>query len=79
MQEVSLDGLNFSPRNMQQLLNNALKEAKSATLTTINGDQLALHGPIELGTECIAFRSAEGDGAATTVVPFSAIQRLHLS
>lgn len=74
-----MDGLNFSPRNMQQLLNNALKDARTVTLTTTAGDQLTVHAPIELGTECIAFKTAEGEGAATTIVPFSAIQRLHLT
>jgi hypothetical protein len=71
-----LDGLNFSPRNMQQLINNLLKDASTVTLTTAAGDQLTVHSPIELGTECIAFRSSAGDKAGTTIVPFTSIQRI---
>ena len=73
-----MDGLNFSPRNMQQLLNNILKDAVSVSLTTIAGDQLTVRAPIELGTECIAFKSGDSD-KAMTVVPFHAIQRVHVS
>ncbi len=75
--EVGLDGLNFSPRNLQQLLNNLLKDAQSVTLTTIAGDQLAVRGPIELGTEAIAFKNADDDD--TIVVPFHAIQRVRIA
>ena len=76
-----MDQLNFSPRNMQQLINNALKDPTVTTvmLTTIGGDQLTVHAPVELGTECMAFRSDAGDKAGITIVPFSAIQRLRLS
>lgn len=72
-----MDRLNFSARNMQQLLNNLLKDAQSVTLTTIAGDQLAVRGPIELGTEAIAFMS--GDHDDTIVVPFHAIQRIRVA
>jgi len=71
-----LDGLNFSPRNLQQLLNTLLKDAHSVTLTTTVDDQLTVRGPVELGTEAIAFKSRNGDREATTVVPFHAIQRV---
>ena len=76
-----MDQLNFSPRNMQQLINNALKDPAVTTvmLTTTSGDQLTAHAPVELGTECIAFKSEAGDKAGVTIVPFSAIQRLRLS
>lgn len=72
-----MDGLNFSPRNMQQLINNALKDALSVTLITTNGDQLAVQAPIELGTECILFRSHGNSG--TSIVPYHAIQRIQVS
>jgi hypothetical protein len=72
-----LDGLNFSPRNMQQLLNNALKDAASVSLTTTGGDQLSVRAPIELGTECLSFATSE-NGRPITVVPYHAIQRVHI-
>jgi hypothetical protein len=75
--EVRLDGLNFSPRNLQQLLNNLLKDAQTVTLTTIAGDQLAVRNPVELGSEAIAFKS--GDHDDTIVVPFHAIQRVRVA
>jgi hypothetical protein len=71
-----LDGLNFSPRNMQQLLNNILKDATTVSLTTTAGDQLSVSAPIELGTDSIAFASRDG---GKTVVPFHAIQRIQVS
>ena len=76
-QEAALDGLNFSARNMQQLINNALKDAKAITLITTNGDQLTVGAPIELGTECIAYKSHGNSG--TSIVPFHAIQRIQIS
>lgn len=81
IREAIVDGLNFSPRNMQQLLNNVLKDAAGAvTLTTIAGDQLAVHAPVELGTECISFRTTAGGGAAASyIVPYHAIQRILVS
>ena len=71
-----MNGLNFSPRNLQQLLNNLMKDAQSVTLTTTTGDQLAVRGPIELATDAIAFKS--GDHEDTIVVPFQAIQRVRI-
>ena len=62
---------------MQQPLNTLLKDAQSITLTTIAGDQLAVRGPLELGTEAIAFKS--GDQNDTIVVPFHAIQRVRIA
>jgi hypothetical protein len=70
--EVPMDGLNFSPRNMQQLINNALKDANTLVVVTQAGDALAAKAPIELGTEAIAFKTDKG----TVVVPYGAIQRL---
>ena len=67
-----MDGLNFTPRNMQQLINNALKDATSLVVVTQDGDAREAKAPIELGTESMAFKSDKG----TVVVPFSAIQRL---
>jgi hypothetical protein len=76
-----MDQPNFSPRNMQQLVNNALKDPALTTigLTTTSGNQLSVHAPIELGTESIAFKSEAGDKAGVTIVPFNAVQRLRLS
>jgi hypothetical protein len=70
-----MDGLNFSPRNMQQLLNNAFKDATNVTLTTIGGDMVPVRTPIELGTECISFKIEGG----VCVVPYHAIQRIVVS
>jgi len=67
-----MDGLNFTPRNMQQVINNALKDATSLVVITQHGDALMAAAPIELGTEAMAFKSDKG----MVVVPFSAIQRL---
>jgi len=71
-----MDGLNFSPRNMQQLLNNLLKDASSVSLTTLAGDQLTVSAPVELGTDSIAFGSRDG---GKIIVPFHAIQRIQVS
>ncbi len=66
-----MDGLNFSPRNMQQLLNNTLKDASSVMLTTSSGDTLTVKAPIELGTECLSFRTDNARQSCRTT-PFSA-------
>ena len=74
-----MDGINFSPRNAQQLINNALKqpEIARATLTTTSGDAFAISAPIELGTDCIAFKDpATGH---LQIVPYHAIARIALS
>ena len=70
-----MDGLNFSPRNMQQLINNVLKDpaVTSVSLTTIGGYRHDVRGPVELGTECMSFRS-DASGGATVIVPFHAIR-----
>lgn len=67
-----MDGLNFSPRNMQQLINNALKDATSLVVVTQDGGAQTATAPIELGIEAMAFKSDKG----TVVVPYTAIQRL---
>lgn len=67
-----MDGLNFSPRNMQQLINNALKDATSVVVVTVGGDALSARAPIELGTEAMSFSTDKG----TVIVPYSAVQRL---
>ena len=67
-----MDGLNFSPRNMQQLINNALKDATSVVVITIGGDALTVKAPLELGTEAMGFKSDKG----TIIVPYSAVQRI---
>lgn len=64
---------------MQQLLNNVLKDALSVTLTTTGGNWLTVRSPIELGTEALACKSSEGDRNDTIVVPFHAIQRIHVA
>ncbi len=73
-----MDGINFSPRNAQQLINNALKqpEVTAVTLVTLTGDAFAVHAPIELGTESIAFKDKAG---LTQIVPYNAIARIALS
>ena len=67
-----MDGLNFSPRNMQQLINNALKDATSVVVITTGGDALPVKAPLELGTEAMAFKSDKG----TVIVPYTAVQRI---
>jgi hypothetical protein len=68
-----MDGLNVSPRNMPQIINNALKDAASVMLVTAGGDAVTVKAPLELGTEAMAFKSDSGD---TVVVPYSAIQQI---
>jgi hypothetical protein len=70
--EAQMDGLNFSPRNMQQLINNTLKDATSVVLVTTGGDALPVKAPLELGTEAMAFKSDKG----TVIVPYTAVQRI---
>ena len=67
-----MDGLNISPRNLQQLINNTLKGASSVMLVTTSGDAVPVQAPLELGTEAMAFKSDKG----TLIVPYTAIQRL---
>jgi hypothetical protein len=67
-----MDGLNVSPRNMQQLINNALKDAASVVVITIGGDALPVTAPLELGSEAMAFKSDKG----TVIVPYAAVQRI---
>ena len=68
-----MDGLNFSPRNMQQLINNTVKDATSVVLITVGGDALTVKSQLELGTEGMAFRS---DTDTRVIVPYSAVQRI---
>jgi hypothetical protein len=74
--EAIMAGLNLSPRDMQQLLNNILKDARSVSLTTLAGDRLTVGAPVELGTDCIDFGSRDG---GKTIVPLHAIQRIQVS
>jgi hypothetical protein len=67
-----MDGLNVSPRNMQQLINNSLKDATSVVVVTIGGDAIPVKAPLELGTEAMAFESDNG----TVIVPYAAVQRI---
>jgi hypothetical protein len=67
-----MDGLNVSPRNMQQLINNSLKDATSVVVVTVGGDALPVKAPLELGTEAMAFQSDKG----TVIVPYAAVQRI---
>lgn len=73
-----MDGINFSPRNAQQLISNALKqpEVTAVTLVTMAGDAFAVAAPIELGTDCIAFKDKAG---LTQIIPYHAIARIALS
>jgi hypothetical protein len=68
-----MDGLNTSPRNMQQLINAALRDTNSVMIVTIGGDALTAKAPLELGTEAMAFKSDSGD---VVIVPYSAIQQI---
>ena len=67
-----MDGMNISPRNMQQLVNNAVKGATSVVLITVGGDAMTVMAPLELGSEAMAFKSDKG----TVIVPYSAVQRI---
>ena len=67
-----MDGMNISPRNMQQLINNAVKGANSVVLITVGGDAMSVMAPLELGTEAMAFKSDKG----TVIVPYTAVQRI---
>ena len=67
-----MDGLNVSPRNMQQLINNSLRDVTSVVVITIGGDALQVKAPLELGTEAMAFQSDKG----TVIVPYAAVQRI---
>lgn len=67
-----MDGLNVSPRNMQQLINNALRDAASVVLVTVGGDALTVRAPLELGIEGMTFKSDKG----TVILPYTAIQRI---
>jgi hypothetical protein len=67
-----MDGLNVSPRNMQQLINNSLKDATSVVVVTTGGDAIPVKTPLELGTEAMAFKSDNG----TVIVPYAAVQRI---
>ena len=68
-----MDGLNFSPRNMQQLINNTVKDATSVVLVTTGGDALTIKSQLELGTEGMAFKS---DMGTRIIVPYTAVQRI---